>query len=315
MTKPTCRLCGGTNHDIVSGRLRHDVERNVLRCKACELVFLQDADADDTGSYYRGNYRAKHGPVIGRAVSPAEHYALVAPFQQGRLQTLACHLRPDMRLLEVGASSGSFLDAVEPHVSEAWGLELNAEDVDYMRQRGRTRIVDRPLADAGFDDGFFDVVMMFEVLEHIPEPDAMLREIRRILAPGGLVVAEVPNHDDALLKWYRNEAYRQFYYRVPHLYYFNATTLTRLAEQCGFQVEIAHSQQYGLFNHLHWHFSNAPMPSITVARGGFCPGDGVGELGRDLSDFFERTDRDYRNLLARHGATDMVTLIGRANGD
>lgn len=311
MRANACRLCGNDEFDVITDRLRHDVSRNVLRCKGCSLVLLQDADSADTDSYYRGDYRAKHSPVIGRAVTPAEHYALVAPFQQARLATLQRYLRSDMRLLEIGASSGSFLDAVAPNVAEAWGLEFNAEDVAYMRQRGQTRIVDKPLADAGFDDGFFDAVVMFEVLEHIPEPDAMLREIRRLLAPGGLVVAEVPNHDDALLQWYRCDGYAQFYYRAPHLYYFSGTTLTRLAERCGFDPEVVYSQQYGLFNHMNWHFTGRPMPSISVARGPFCPGRDDGNLGSSLADFFDNIDREYAALLTAHGATDMVTLVGR----
>ena len=57
------------------------------------------------------------------------------------------------------------------------------------------------------------------------------------------------------------------------------------------------------------------MPSISLARGPFHPGEGASTLGRALTTFFDDINRDYAALLATHGVSDMVTLVGRANGN
>ncbi len=313
MSDTTCRLCGGADFDVITETLRHDVARRALACKGCGLVFLEPTAEGDLDEYYRGDYRAKHSPVIGRGVTPAEHYDLVAPFQRERAAALAEFMTPTTRLLEIGASSGSFLGAVKPMVQEAIGLELNAADVEHAREKTGCVIVDRPLSEAGLEPHSFDVVCLFEVLEHIPEPEAMLNEIRTLLKPGGMVLVEVPNHDDGLLSWEKAMGYRQFYYRVPHLYYFTGATLSRMAAECGFTPAVRHLQQYGFFNHLRWEMTGAPTPSITEARAPYRP-DVAGPLAEKLNAFFDETDARYRALLKEAGATDMILLVGRNDG-
>jgi 2-polyprenyl-3-methyl-5-hydroxy-6-metoxy-1,4-benzoquinol methylase len=101
--------------------------------------------------------------------------------------------------------------------------------------------------------GVFDVITAFHVLEHVPDPRAMLRGLVSKLAPGGRVVIEVPNSDDALLTLYESEAFRHFTYWSQHLFLFNPETLRRTVAGSGLRVTAIHQvQRYPLANHLHW---------------------------------------------------------------
>ena len=105
------------------------------------------------------------------------------------------------RVLDVGAGDGLFLD----HLSEAGlatselaGIELNADAVHRMRQKGYNAHELSANATYPFEDGHFDAVFAGEVIEHVFDPDAMLQECRRVLAPSGTLVLTTPN----LLAWH-----------------------------------------------------------------------------------------------------------------
>ena len=120
-------------------------------------------------------------------------------------------------------------------------------------------------------EGGYDVITLFHVLEHLPDPKSTLIELSKMLADRGQIIIEVPNADDALLTLYNNEAFSHFTYWSCHLYLFTAKTLEMLISQIGLKVNyIKQFQRYPLANHLYWlskgkpgghtywHFLNSP---------------------------------------------------------
>ncbi|MBA4356649.1 MAG: class I SAM-dependent methyltransferase [Desulfovibrio sp.] len=97
---------------------------------------------------------------------------------------------PGCRLLDVGCGfNHRLLSAVEPHVAEAWGIDRKAPEL----RQGRLNVV-RATLDTGlpFADARFDVVTMLAVLEHLDQPLEVVREVERVLRPGGRLVLTVP---------------------------------------------------------------------------------------------------------------------------
>ena len=101
---------------------------------------------------------------------------------------------PGARVLEVGCGAGNVLEAVE---AERFGIDLSPSLLGKARARlGRgARLCRGDAARLPFCDGAFDRVYCSEVLEHVLEPEAVLREMRRVLRPGGFVVVSIPNED------------------------------------------------------------------------------------------------------------------------
>jgi SAM-dependent methyltransferase len=145
--------------------------------------------------------------------------------------------------LDVGASSGAMLVAARNAGWQVAGVEPGRKQVEICEAEHGIRLFHGTLAAARFPDGFAEVISWRQVLEHVHDPVAELTEARRVLAPDGLLLIEVPNFAGLRYRWGRlRTALRlssPFWLRVnvpEHLYYYTIESLGRLLEKAGFEV-------------------------------------------------------------------------------
>ena len=106
--------------------------------------------------------------------------------------------------------------------------------------------------------GHFDVVTLWHVLEHVPEPAALLTMAARVIRPGtGVICVEVPNLKDELLG--RSSAFHRRTFMMEHISYFSPETLSDVALRAlpNADVSVTGYQRYGIFNYIHWIDQNA----------------------------------------------------------
>jgi SAM-dependent methyltransferase len=139
------------------------------------------------------------------------------------------------RLLEVGCANGMFLNTVRKSGSwDVYGVDINKYAVQYARDQLGLDVFLGQLEETHFPDDFFDVVVLWDVLEHLPNPKSALLEIHRVLTSDGWLIFRVPNLDsfDARLfgpYWAGLDAPR-------HFFVFSEATLKRLLEISGFTL-------------------------------------------------------------------------------
>src|SRR4030066_2088332 len=97
-----------------------------------------------------------------------------------------------IRLLDVGCSSGAFLHAAVKLGFRAEGVEP-APKAAAAAQAAGLKVDQRLLQEAGYADGQFDAITLFEVIEHLQHPQDLLKECRRILQPGGILLVGTGN--------------------------------------------------------------------------------------------------------------------------
>jgi SAM-dependent methyltransferase len=111
-------------------------------------------------------------------------------------------------------------------------VEPSRWSADRARARG-LQVVDGTLAAADLPEGSFDVVTMWDVVEHLADPLSELRRARRLLRPGGLLALSTMNVE----AWFPRLLGRRWpWYMQMHLYYFTPRTLGRMLERAGFRM-------------------------------------------------------------------------------
>lgn len=96
------------------------------------------------------------------------------------------------RLLDVGCGAGLFIQAAARAGWNTEGVEISQSAVEHLRGLG-LNVFHGDLSQAGYAEGYFDVVVASELLEHVPEPRGLIQEIARVLRPGGLFWATTPH--------------------------------------------------------------------------------------------------------------------------
>ena len=143
--------------------------------------------------------------------------------------------KPSGKLLDVGCSIGLFVNQANLMGFRAEGVELNSACAAYgARTFGVTIHASLPEPAFSAEDAY-DVVTLFDVLEHVPDPHRFLVEIRRLLKPDGLLVVQTPNLDSLMAALLRG---KWGWLSPPdHLYHFSATSLPPLVGKAGFRIK------------------------------------------------------------------------------
>lgn len=231
-----CYLCGCDEAIPRQGGVRDNPETNVLECCNCGLVYLSPCDPS---------------PTVHRLVKDVTAWSKRTLADDIRRAQTLKHVTSGKVVLDFGCGNGNFLKNVD--CEYAVGVEIDSEARWYCHDRG---LEVYPAIDSY---QWYDVITMFHVIEHIPDPTALLKELSNHLAPHGKIIIETPNADDALLTLYDCKEFAEFTYWSKHPFLYNEATLTALAVQSGFKVtRMEQYQRYPLSNHLYWLANGEP---------------------------------------------------------
>lgn len=136
------------------------------------------------------------------------------------------------RVLDVGCATGIFLDGMRRWGWQAYGVEPNPMASAYARERLGLDVITAELETAGLPEATFDVVTLWDVLEHVPDPRRTLVEVRRVLRPGGLLVLSLPNIESVEARLFGR--YWAGWDQPRHLALFPLSVLVRLLNETGF---------------------------------------------------------------------------------
>ncbi len=145
------------------------------------------------------------------------------------------------KVLDVGCHTGAFGRSLKRlGIASVWGVEANSVSAAVAASHLDTVLVGY-FADVAIPDAFFDAVIFNDVLEHMVDPQQALRIAVQKLAPGGVVVASIPNlrHIDNLVHILKDKDFRYEMYGIrdaTHLRFYTEKSIYALFEQSGFDV-------------------------------------------------------------------------------
>jgi 2-polyprenyl-3-methyl-5-hydroxy-6-metoxy-1,4-benzoquinol methylase len=217
-----CPLCGSDT--LHAAPQQPDPPFGIKQCRKCGFIFLSPRPpVDEMKSYYDSFYEDPDS-------------AQRNPRQQNRAQRhirrLIRHASKPGRLLEVGAGDGYFLHAAREAGWQVEGLELSEPRIARAKEWFQLSLHCKELSAAPFEPGSFDAISMFQLIEHVHDPKAILNKASSLLRPGGLLMISTPN---VLAYARKNRGVNSW--RIPrHLFFFTPKTLVRSVENAGFSV-------------------------------------------------------------------------------
>ena len=220
-----------------------------------ERIAWLDADTLEADNYYSHDYRKKF--YTGNKASVASNHNSMKSLQVDRVGLITEFLSKHDSLLEVGCSSGYFLEAISEICTNTTGLECNNSEVSYGQSLG-LKIIH---GDLGAVTDVYDHICLFQVLEHQQDPHEFLSVIRSLLADTkGYLHVEVPTLQNPLVSLYQCNEFRDFWFQSPHKYYYTDYSLITLLTTVGFQVcNVSLRQKASLANHFNWFYNKKPM--------------------------------------------------------
>ncbi len=307
-----CILCGKNDFKIITNRLRNNIPKKVVSCNYCSLTCIENFGSGLVN--YNKDYRKKHSPIIGKNMSAQDFYDFSRDIFVNRVKRVKSLLKSNYDILEIGCSTGHFLDLIRNHVSSCVGIELDEKYVKFARENLKLKIYDKPIEKINFKKKF-DVIFLFQVLEHIPNPIEFLKICKKNLKHNGQIYIEVPNLDDTLYSVYKIPNFKTFYFRSPHLYYYNKKTLSMLMKKMGFSGKSKTIQEYSVFNHINWIQTGMPQSDMKIGYSDLSWNNNKSEFNTQtkiLKMWFKKINSDYKKILEKNNLGEHVTFLGNA---
>ncbi len=247
MIPVSCNLCGRDDWRLrFKATLDSDqLEIDAFRCTSTSYGHhLQIVECRECGYVY-ANPRWESGELLDAYKAVEDETYLLE--QAARRKTFELRMQGieqqigrayARRLLDVGAYIGVFVDVAQKAGWDACGVEPSEWAYTTAIKQGLP-IIKGDLDAPALSDARFDVITMWDVIEHVDDPAGELSKSHRLLKPGGLIVIHTMDIDSLLA---RLMGHRWPWLMDMHIHYFSRRTLTQMLENAGFEVINAGAQ-------------------------------------------------------------------------
>lgn len=225
MQTVTCDLCGSKDFSLIFEAKDYitGIRQKVVRCRNCGLAYVNpQPSVTEIGDFYPQAYYGKN---------PFFYEKLDGFYRFKRVRKL---VKIGSNVLDIGSGRGLVLSHLRRIGCKVWGTELSEISSKYAKDTLGLNIINKNLEDCVFEKDSFNVITMFHSLEHLISPFKTVKEIYRILKPGGYLIIEVPRFDSFYSRIFTD---KWFHLDVPrHLFHFNDQTLEKLLTTAGFSI-------------------------------------------------------------------------------
>ncbi|MEJ2365184.1 MAG: class I SAM-dependent methyltransferase [Deltaproteobacteria bacterium] len=221
----SCLLCRGSE----TGPFIREGEWQYQRCLNCGLIFLEPQPSEE---FLHSHYQ-DYLPTDLQGIERWRQLMAQVFTKSARLIQEAIPIPG--RLLDIGCGYGFFLEEMIQRGWQVEGIEISATGIRYAREKLGLKVSDRPLPRPDWQDNCYDVITLFYVIEHLPDPMGLLGEVHRLLKAGGLLLLRWP-HTAPIAGMLRPWSKRMKLYQAPsHLFDFSPATIYKVLDQLDFR--------------------------------------------------------------------------------
>ena len=244
----SCKIC--TGDQLV--KLTNSPKVNYYQCKSCLVIFL---NPQPTLATLKQQYTRKELLDTGPASAWFKHnkFYLKELYRERLRDVLRYKERGD--LLDVGCGMGDFCGVAREAGFNVFGTEFSDTYAEQTKKTvGASEIYIGRLQEINFSGRKFDVISLWHVLEHLPDPLETLVCLSKLVKTGGIVVIEVPNVEQKRKRpMYRSDLEDYTIDRLEHLFYYSGKALQNACIKAGFKI-------------LNLNFVDAHQPAKNIAK-------------------------------------------------
>lgn len=203
------------------------------KCLNCDIEFIwPQPSQEEINNIYQNDYYKSWG--INDDSNEKSRLMKIATFN--RYVDFIKKYKNTGRLLDIGCAFGYLLETVEDRGFDVYGVEVSKSSSNIAKDKFGDKIFNKQLEEVKFRDEYFDVITMFDLIEHIPRPQKFLKEIERILHKDGIIAIITPDTDSfsknvlGFKNW--------FHYKPEHLFYYNKKSLNNLFNKFDFKIVV-----------------------------------------------------------------------------
>ncbi len=224
-----CIVCANKKHSPYATKSGYEV----WKCAQCGTLFLYPLPkAEEAAAVYSQDYFGGALDGHGYVNYDADKEAMRTIFIRHLIHFEKLLGKPG-KILDVGAATGFFMKIAKTRGWQVHGVEISAYAAEQGRKDGLD-IVTGTLQNVKQTDNTFDLITMWDVIEHMPDPVSDLNRVRSLLKPGGLVAVNTPDSGS----FYSKLMGSRWHLFVPpeHIWYFNRKSIATLLNNSGFEV-------------------------------------------------------------------------------
>lgn len=234
MRQVSCNLCGADDYKVVFPAGCAQLHQ-IVRCRRCGLMYANPQQHVDCEDFAARQPAEAYDPASESNRQYYQKQVTQLPDNLRALAVLDAVLPGRGKLLEIGSFLGLFLDRIRADGWQVVGLEPYRPAANYARAKYGLGIIEGVLPNAALPTARFDAAMMLHVIEHLPDPAEGLRELRRVVRPGGVLVVETPRFNSLSFKLLGRRE-RSIQNCPGHIFFFTEQTLRQILEHNGFKV-------------------------------------------------------------------------------
>jgi 2-polyprenyl-3-methyl-5-hydroxy-6-metoxy-1,4-benzoquinol methylase len=226
----SCNHCG---RDVTHGV--HNISR-LVQCVNCGLIYVNPRPPfEELAKQYGDQYFNCAEPTFGGY----EDYEADRKDIESTFRRRVALLRPWLgrnrpRVLDAGCATGLFMGVARDAGWDVEGLDISEFALSRARERG-FQVRHGTLPDPSLPANAYDAITLWDVIEHVPDPAAVVRECQRLLKPGGVLAMSTPDAGSVPARMLRGK-WLGFRSIDEHLYFFSRATMTAMLSRAGLRV-------------------------------------------------------------------------------
>ena len=218
-----CPVCSSTDYVKIFSK----EGGTYVKCRSCSMVYLNPVFKDEAIIEY---YKTNHTEQAEVVESDTDNFYV--NIYNGGLDSIQKVVTNIYNILDVGCSSGTFLDLAKKRGLNTYGIELNKSEFEFAKNKGHM-VYNDLLENISFETKF-DIITMWDVFEHIVDGEFYLNCMKNLLSSEGVIFLQIPSSDSLAARILQEHC--NMFDGLEHVNLYGVGTIKKLATQCGLEV-------------------------------------------------------------------------------